>query len=282
MKRQMLPILIAILLVLPSLAAAQFSSFAGTVMVDMVEVNPGASFEVNIRLVGNNMAIAGMQMPLKFSSPFLRLDSVSYATSIKPAGMGASDLIDPVSDTLSINYYPNYNVFPVATVSAAEGVLATMHFTLSSLAPVGAIAIDSVYHGEGSVLWSGIGFTDAEGLELKLPSGFIPGEIMVLMPTAVDDDAADQALPGQFGLAQNYPNPFNPTTTIEFALPTAGHVKLEVFNVLGQKTALLVNGPMTAGVHQVEFDASSAPSGIYFYRLTAESTSLTKKMILVK
>ncbi len=282
MKRQMLPILIVILLVLPSLAAAQFSSFAGTVMVDMVEVNPGASFEVNVRLVGNNMAIAGMQLPLKFNSPFLTLDSVSYATSIKPAGTGASGLIDPVSDTLSINYYPNYNVFPIATVSAAEGVLATMHFTLSSLAPVGAIAIDSIYHGEGPLLWSGIGFTDADGLELKLPSGFIPGEIMVLMPTAVDDDAADQALPGQFGLAQNYPNPFNPTTTIEFALPTACHVKLEVFNVLGQKTALLVNGPVTAGVHQVEFDASSAPSGIYFYRLIAESTSLTKKMILVK
>lgn len=282
MKRQMLPILIAILLVQPSLAAAQFSSFAGTVMVDMVEVYPGASFEVNVRLVGNDMAIAGMQLPLKFSSPHLTLDSVSYATSIKPAGMDASSLINPVSDTLSINYYPNYNVFPIATVSTAEGVLATLHFTLSSLAPVGAIAIDSIYHGEGSVLWSGVGFTDAEGLELKLPSGFIPGEIMVLMPTAVDDDITRQVLPGQFGLAQNYPNPFNPTTTIEFALPTASHVKLEVFNVLGQKTALLVNGPMTAGVHQVEFDASSAPSGIYFYRLTTESTSLTKKMILVK
>ncbi len=282
MKRQMIPILIGILLVLPSLAAAQFSSFAGAVMVDMVEVNPGSSFEVNVRLVGNNMAVAGMQLPLKFNSPFLTLDSVSYATSIKPTGMGASSLIDAVSDTLSINYYPDYNVFPVATVSTAEGVLATMHFTLSPLAPIGAIAIDSIHHGEGSVLWSGIGFTDAEGLELKLPSGFIPGEIMVLMPTAVDDDAADQTLPGQFSLAQNYPNPFNPTTTIEFALPTASHVKLEVFNVLGQKTNLLVNGPMTAGVHQVEFDASSAPSGIYFYRLTAESTSLTKKMILVK
>jgi hypothetical protein len=282
MKSKLVSILAVAALALPSMAAAQFSSFAGTVMVDMVEVNPGASFEVHVRLVGNDLAIAGMQLPLKFSSPHLTLDSVSYAASIKPSGTDAASQIDNISDTVSISFYPDHNVFPVATASTTGGILATLHFTVSSQAPDGVIAIDSVYHGDGSIMWSGIGFADADGLELKLPAAFIPGEISVLMPTAVDDDLADQLLPKTVGLAQNYPNPFNPSTVIEFALPRAGHVKLEVFNILGQRAALLIDGPMTAGVHQVEFDAAKAPSGIYFYRLATETKSLTKKMILIK
>ena len=282
MKRHVLTILSVTMLFLPALAGAQFTSFAGSVMVDMVEVEPGQSFEVNVRLVGNDLVIAGMQLPLRFNSPYLTLDSVSYATSLKAGGMDAMSLIDNISDTVAISYYPNYNFFPVTTVSASEGILATMHFTLSGLAPVGTIAIDSVYHGDGSIIWSGIGFADAAGMELKVPAAFIPGEISVRMPTAVDDQSGDQVLPNKFDMAQNYPNPFNPTTMIEFALPTADHVKLEVFNVLGQKSAVLVDQRMTAGVHQIEFDASSSPSGIYFYRLATKDKSLTKKMILVK
>ena len=282
MKRHLLMILAMTMLLLPTLASAQFSSFAGTVVVDMVEAEPGQSFEVNVRLIGSDLGIAGMQLPLRFNNPYLTLDSVSYATSLKAAGMGAMTLIDNVSDTVAISYYPNYNVFPVTIVSASEGILATMHFTLSAITPIGTIAIDSVYHGNGPTIWSGIGFSDASGSSLKLPAGFIPGEISVRMPTAVDDLSNGQMLPNQFAMAQNYPNPFNPTTMIEFALPTADHVKLEVFNVLGQKTAVLMDQRMTAGVHQVEFDASSSPSGIYFYRLATKDKSLTKKMILVK
>lgn len=283
MKRHALMILAATLLILPAMASAQFSSFAGIVMVDQVEAQPGQSFEVNVRLIGNDLAIAGMQLPLRFNNPFLTLDSVSYATSLKPGGMGAVSSIDNISDTVAISFYPNYNIFPVTTVSVSEGILATLHFTLSAVTPDGmTIAIDSVYHGNAPLLWSGIGFSDAVGEGLKIPAGFIPGEIVVRMPTAVDDLSGDQSLPNEFAMSQNYPNPFNPITMIEFALPSAGHVKLEVFNVLGQKTAVLLDQHLTAGVHQAEFDASSSPSGIYFYRLATENKSLTKKMILIK
>ena len=282
MKRHVLMILSVIVLLLPALTSAQFSNFSGVVSIDSVEAEPGQSFEVNVRLIGNDLAIAGMQLPLKFNNPYLTLDSVSYATSMKTVGMGAISLVDNISDTVTVSYYPNYNIFPITVVSASEGILATMHFTLSGMTPVGTISIDSIYHGDGSIIWSGIGFADASGDGLKLPAAFIPGEISVRMPTAVNDQSDNQMLPNQFAMAQNYPNPFNPTTMIEFALPTAEHVKLEVFNVLGQKTALLVDQRMTAGVHQVEYDASSSPSGIYFYRLATKDKSLTKKMILVK
>lgn len=71
-------------------------------------------------------------------------------------------------------------------------------------------------------------------------------------------------------MEQNYPNPFNPTTSITYALPVDAVVSIEVYNVLGQKVSQLVEGTMTAGYHNVSFDASSLASGIYMYRMTAQ------------
>lgn len=89
-------------------------------------------------------------------------------------------------------------------------------------------------------------------------------------------------LPLATELSQNYPNPFNPTTTIGYALPESSTVRLEVFNIQGQRVATLVNGTQTAGHHTVSFDASRLASGTYIYRLQTGSTSITKMMMLVK
>ena len=94
-------------------------------------------------------------------------------------------------------------------------------------------------------------------------------------------------LPDDYALRQNYPNPFNPVTTIGFALPTAGHVELVVYNVLGQKVATIVDGTRGAGHHEVSWQGvddggSRVTSGIYFYRLTTSNYTETKKMMLVK
>ena len=88
--------------------------------------------------------------------------------------------------------------------------------------------------------------------------------------------------PKEFKLEQNYPNPFNPTTTIQFAVPAVSDVKLEVFNILGQKVSTLVNRRMEAGLHTVNFNASNLASGVYFYRLQSGSFVQTKKMLLIK
>ncbi len=105
--------------------------------------------------------------------------------------------------------------------------------------------------------------------------------------TSAEED--EKTLPLEFSLGQNYPNPFNPTTKIKFVIPNVetGHApslqtKLVVFDLLGREVATLLNKPMTAGVYEVEFDASDLPSGIYFYTLNFANYSETKKMVLIK
>ena len=89
-------------------------------------------------------------------------------------------------------------------------------------------------------------------------------------------------IPTNFTLYQNYPNPFNPTTTIKFALPTDSKVKINVYNSIGQLVKTLVDGEMSSGYHEVNFDASWLASGIYLYQLQAGEYNSVKKMILIK
>ena len=88
--------------------------------------------------------------------------------------------------------------------------------------------------------------------------------------------------PVGYALFQNYPNPFNPTTTIQIAAPERAFVRMEVFNVIGQKIATLVQENMSAGFHKVQFDGAAFPSGIYFYRVSANAFVETKKLMLLK
>ncbi len=89
-------------------------------------------------------------------------------------------------------------------------------------------------------------------------------------------------IPQEFILSQNYPNPFNPSTKIKYDLPKPEKVKIEVFNLLGQKIEILLNKQMLAGSHEVEFTAKNLPSGVYLYRIEAGEYNEVKKMILLR
>lgn len=92
----------------------------------------------------------------------------------------------------------------------------------------------------------------------------------------------ESAAPDRFQLLENFPNPFNPQTMIRFSLPEDTKVTLKVFNVLGQEVARLVDGGLSAGMHQVAFDATRLPSGMYLYKLEAGTSTLTNRMLLIR
>jgi hypothetical protein len=100
-------------------------------------------------------------------------------------------------------------------------------------------------------------------------------------PTAVKDNS-NEGVPLSYSLSQNYPNPFNPTTKINYSIRKAGLVKVDLYNVMGQKVRTLLDEVKPAGAHTLEVQAGHLPSGVYFYRLTAGDFKQTQKMLLMK
>lgn len=96
-----------------------------------------------------------------------------------------------------------------------------------------------------------------------------------------------EEIPETYELHQNYPNPFNPTTRIKYGLPESGHVRLTVYNVLGQLISIIVSKEQTAGYYEVTWDAMTdtgiqVPSGLYFLRLETSDFSSTRSMVFQK
>jgi len=121
----------------------------------------------------------------------------------------------------------------------------------------------------------------ASGEDITLGSSFMVDDLAFDMASSVEDQAGNAA-PDIFFLGQNYPNPFNPSTTITFSIPVAEKVSLSVYNNLGQVVKMLLDETMSAGLHQVSFDASGLPSGTYFYKLEAATQSSVKRMMVIK
>ncbi len=95
-------------------------------------------------------------------------------------------------------------------------------------------------------------------------------------------DKQEGSFPRAFKLYQNYPNPFNSTTTIPFSIPISTHVRVQIFNILGQEVVTLVNERLPAGDYRIRWEAEHFPSGIYWYRLQAVGVSRSKKLLLIK
>ncbi len=137
----------------------------------------------------------------------------------------------------------------------------------------------TLYTGNYRDVFTGDSILFNENTEITLPAwGYEVYEI----GSGITGVENEKILPEEFTLAQNYPNPFNPSTIIRFSIPQAQFVTLNVYNILGEKVASLVNREMTTGVHHINFNAKGLSSGVYFYSIRAGEFNLTKKMILLK
>ncbi|MFA6025055.1 MAG: T9SS type A sorting domain-containing protein, partial [Ignavibacteriaceae bacterium] len=99
-------------------------------------------------------------------------------------------------------------------------------------------------------------------------------------PVRIKDEKSKT--PNSFSLEQNYPNPFNPNTKISYTVPNESHVKLSVFNLLGELVSMPVNEIKQTGNYTIDFNAGNLNSGIYFYRIETSGFIQAKKMILLK
>ncbi len=109
---------------------------------------------------------------------------------------------------------------------------------------------------------------------------FMHDTIFVSSQTGIGDEPSDA--PAKFELSQNYPNPFNASTLIRYALPQAAHVRVEIYDMLGQKISTLADEEQEAGNHEITWNAPDQASGIFFYRVSVDDQSKTGRMVLLK
>lgn len=166
-------------------------------------------------------------------------------------------------DANAICYAPwEYPATIPAYISYDRGI----HFT--PLPPMGVVNNFSVY------------FYNRNNLLLQQSVGFYKLKATVSVPIGIEP--ISNQVPLDYSLLQNYPNPFNPSTNIRFGIPKTSAVKLEVYDILGRKTAVLVNNKLNGGEYEVKWNAETISSGVYFYKLSTEDFTITKKMILLK
>ena len=125
---------------------------------------------------------------------------------------------------------------------------------------------------------------DTVSVSLSVPGEYNETVCSYIIPIVTSQTSvkSPDKKPEQFQLAQNYPNPFNPATSIRFRVVRDGHFSLKVYNVRGEQAAVLLDGDCQSGMHKIVFDASSLPSGIYFYRLEGAEINIVRKMMLLK
>lgn len=279
------------LIVLALSMVAAPAVWSSTISVGTATAGVGETVGLPVQLSNYNHNISGLLVPLRYDKDRLHADSISFAGSIKPSDFEGYGFIgDTTIGYMQITYIPQFQD-PLPIFAATDGLIATVYFTVLDSPGPDTSTVDSVFRefivtsGEGGVDTTVITL-QTYILDFSIDSTILPdfqaGAVITPLATGIKDGNDGSSLPSEFELAQNYPNPFNPQTTIGFSLPRASQVELSVFNILGQKVATLIDGRMEAGHHEANFDASAQPSGIYFYRLTHQAGTETRKMVLLK
>lgn len=246
--------------------------FTDTVLFHTVQVDSGKSvvLPVAITLVND---MAALSLPVKYDAALINVDSVIFNRNL-PGFFNFISQVNNIEGRLYMGVEQNY---PDSVLASGTYLLAEIYLTATGA--VASSVIDTALSDSLTVY-----ILNDRGQ--RLVPFVIPGMVQVNIATGLYDDLPN-GLPRATALMQNYPNPFNLVTNIPFELAARTRVELEVFNILGQKVNSLVNKELPPGRYNIDWpgifdNGRTAPSGIYFYRLQTENTSLVKKMILLK
>ncbi|MBU0517954.1 T9SS type A sorting domain-containing protein [bacterium] len=155
-----------------------------------------------------------------------------------------------------------------------------MYFPVPGAWSGGIYRLSARVGDEPDIIWAEDGFEFVKS-GADVVEGFKPHPVAGA-PNPFDIIETEQLQAVSQKLLTNYPNPFNPTTTISFTLELGSNVELAVFDVSGREVARLVDGYRNAGSHEVNFDASHLSSGVYIYRLSTGTQTLSGKIVLMK
>ena len=284
MRKKLMTITFMILFCIIAAGTALPADYGGTIYFDSKTVKPGESFTIGVMLQGNDVGLTSVRVPLRFDNNYLTCTGIDFTGSLNDASM--EEYYSIVGDEIDIAYIPSVET-PSPEITDASGLIATLHFTVAADAPSTMVFIDSLNEDNQFQQFS-MTFHKWRRLEGTVQNGdipirlmFLPGIIQIDKTLAVEDEQ-DNMLPQAFALEQNRPNPFNPSTSISFSLPVSQYIRLEIFNLLGQSVAVLADGEFPAGSHELAWDGSSAPTGVYFYRLSSAAQTITRKMMLLK
>lgn len=242
-------------------------------IANVQEISPTSyRFDIFINSTSNSTIVTSYQCALKIPSEIINSGTLSFSYED-----GSTQLNSKPSVGIGIINYSDiqritFGSLPVSDTISSEVKVGSFIVTNTAAFANGLTKIDWIFDGNVNTIITGEGFENiTDSVNHISYSGL----------TSSNDESNN--LPGDFLLGQNYPNPFNPTTTINFSLKEAGKVNLVVYNLIGEKVADLVNNQMEAGNHNINFNASHLPSGVYVYRLDVESKfTAIKKMILMK
>ena len=242
-----------------------------------------------------NPDISGVEPSPDLTAATTQTDAVSLGTVNLRQG-SSSNAANVIVDGIRVSTFWS-DIVPVELVSfnaSANGSAVNLAWTTATELNNSGFSIE---RKSASNKWESIGFVKGNGTTTVTNHYSFTDKNITLQTTysyrlkQIDFDGSfsyskvvqvNTNLISTFELKQNYPNPFNPSTQISFSLAQSGLVTLSVYNLLGQEVKTLINRNMEAGSHSITFDASDLQSGVYIYKLTSSSSSLTKKMILLR
>ncbi len=252
-------------------------AFPDSVWVSDASIGAGDQFSVAINAY-NSEPLYHISLPLEYLSDNVNFDSMTLTGTRTENALLANAMYDNTDKKLLITFgFADGALMPVGS-----GPIAVLHFTTLSSGTTATVSIDTT-----DAYISDFYFQFGEFFNyLKIYPAFAPGTVSIDLGTAVDEETASQ-MPMEFRLEQNVPNPFNPTTAIAYTLPERSHVRLEVYDILGQRVRTLVDDVLPPGNHSVVFDGSDGngrplATGVYLYVIKTDRMTQSKKMLLMK